>query len=155
MTWIIAFALGAVCAWLAIRWIESAREIADRTVDRLAPSAPIAAIRWEATGVDLTDGPVRHLRRHRPTHDLLTNVPFLQVVRPKGNAAAVVSRRCASWLLPIVMVERRSGRIERVVLLNGDPDLGEKHGILRRTSVRTIVIAPDADEREVVTALAA
>lgn len=155
MSWIAAFVFGALCAWIALRWRGRAGGVADIAVDRLAPPPPIAAIRWEQTGIDLMDGPVRHLRRHRPTHDLLTNVPFLNVVRPKGNAAALVSRRCAGWLLPIVMIERRSGRIDRVVLLSGDADIAEKHGILRRTSVRTMVIAPDANETEVVTALAA
>ncbi len=121
-----------------------------RNEARYKANSVLEGVRWERNAKEQSYAALRHLRRHYPTHDLMTNVRFLDLVFPKGHGSNQVVERCKEWTVAVVMIDKRNGQIGRLVLLSTDEDGEEKSWILRRTGYDIVIVEPDALESEVI-----
>jgi hypothetical protein len=126
---------------------------------RLAVHEPapidLRAMRWEKVPVRLTSPALRHLRRHYPTHDLLTCVPMMSLLATRGPQAEDVARHCAAWSAAVVMVDKRTGGLGRVIVWSADPLASEKAWMLRRVGYRVTLVDEDGEETAMLDAMAA
>ena len=136
---------GAVGAYIAC---ERTRRERDRVT-------PLDGVRWERVVTDVVAPAVKHLRRHYPTHELITDYRFLDLVGARGPTSGDVRQRCASWTVGMVMVDRRTCAISRIVLWNGMADHDEKTWILRRAGYKVTVMDRDIQESGLMEAMAA
>lgn len=114
-----------------------------------------SGVRWQRGDGHRAYQALRHLRRHFPTHEIVTGVRFLDLVEPKGNAAPDARRRCYDWTVAVVMVEKRTDRLARVVLRSDDVHAEEKRWVLRRAGIKVSIVEHDADEDAMRAAMAA
>lgn len=114
-----------------------------------------SGIRWEKNEGHRPYEALRQLRRHFPTHEIVTGTRFLDIVEPKGTAATTARRRCEDWTVAVVMIDKRTDRLSRVILRDDDAHAQEKRWVLRRAGIKVTVISPDADEDVMRAALAA
>lgn len=121
-----------------------------RNEARYKANSVLEGVRWERNAKELSYASLRHLRRHYPTHDLMTNVGFLDLVFPKGHGSTQVVDRCKEWSVAVVMIDKRNGQVGRLVLLSTDEDVEEKTWILRRSGYDVVLVEPDALESEVI-----
>lgn len=112
---------------------------------RPAP-ADLKTLRWARADPRLASPALRCLRRHYPTHDLVTGVPLLELMHTTGPHADEVARRCAGWSVGVAMVEKRSGSLSRIIMWSGDPQGEEKAWLLRRVGYRVTVLDEDGAE---------
>ena len=119
-----------------------------RSEARYRANSVLEGVRWERNSKELSYASLRHLRRHYPTHDLMTNIGFLDLVFPKGHGANQVIERCREWSVAVVMIDKRNGQIGRLILLSTDEDVEEKSWILRRAGYDIVIVEPDALESE-------
>lgn len=143
--YIVASAFSGALLTLAVMAI-----IRRRSEARYKANSVLEGVRWERNEKELSYAALRHLRRHYPTHDLMTEIRFLDLVIPKGHGGSQVVDRCKNWTVAIVMIDKRNGHLGRVVLLSTDEDAEEKSWILRRTGYDVVVIEPDGLESEVI-----
>lgn len=112
-------------------------------------------VRWERGHSRVTNDAIRHLRRHYPTHDLITNAPFLDLVTTKGARAEAVARRCHAWTVAVVMIDKRTGDSGRLIIWSDDSEMEEKTWILRRVGYKVIVVDRNGGEQQLIDAMAA
>lgn len=112
-------------------------------------------LRWERGSMRVTNEAIRHLRRHYPTHDLVTHVPFLDLVQARGPSSDAVARRCIGWNSGVVMIDKRTGDSNRVILWSDDAEIEQKCWILRRVGYRVIVVDRDGEEQRLLDLMAA
>lgn len=105
-----------------------------------------SGIRWEKIEAHRPYEALRQLRRHFPTHDIVTGVRFLDIVDPKGTGAVLARTRCEDWIVAIVMIDKRTERLSRVILRDDDRFADEKKWVLRRAGIKVTLMPPDANE---------
>jgi len=115
----------------------------------------LRALRWEKAPVRLSSPALRHLRRHYPTHDLLTGVPITTLITTRGPVAEEAARHCAAWSAAVVMVDKRTGNLGRIIVWSGDPQSADKAWLLRRVGYRVTLVDEDGEEAAMLEALAA
>lgn len=116
---------------------------------------PVTAVRWEKAPDSTSASAIQHVRRRHPALDAHVGVRFLDVVQPRGADASYAIRRCSEWEVAIMMVDKRTGLLDRIVLFADDVHEGEKRWILRRVGIKVVTIASDADADAVAEAMAA
>lgn len=135
---------GGAAAWLMLR-------LTPRTI----PDVDLRTLRWERSEPKLSNPALRCLRRHYPTHDLVTGVPLLDLVSTSGPHADEVSRRCAGWSVGLAMVDKKSGAMSRIIVWRNDPLMEEKIWLLRRVGHRVTVIDEDIGETQLLDVMTA
>lgn len=115
----------------------------------------LTGMRWERPNSCLNNQTLKHLRRHYPTHDLITSVPFLDMVHPKGARSEAVAGRCRAWSVGVVMIDKRTTECGRLILWADDAELENKTWILRRAGYKVIVVERDGEEQGLLQAMAA
>jgi len=86
---------------------------------------------------------------------MMTNVRFLDLVKPMGHAASSVIPFAEQWTVPIVLIDKRTGLVGNLVLNENDPDLEGKRNILMRTGIKVFILPDDAGEAAILELLAA
>lgn len=113
------------------------------------------AVRWEKTTVQVVAPALKHLRRHYPTHEIVTGFPFMDLVHARGSASEAVRRRCGAWTVGFIMVDRRNEILTRVVLWDDDIEGTEKTWILRRAGYKVTIMSRGVDEGRLMATMAA
>lgn len=144
----LALIVGGACGYVIA---SRSRGPTTRTGDSFTASG----IRWQRSDGHRAYQALRHLRRHFPTHDIVTGTRFLDLVEPKGNAAPEARQRCYDWTVAVIMVDKRTERLSRVVLLSDDVHAEEKRWVLRRAGIKVSIVEHDADEDTMRAAMAA
>jgi len=129
--------------------------VTGRVAVRTAEPLDLRALRWERAPVRLTSPALRHLRRHYPTHDLLTGVPINTLITTRGPVAEEAVRHCTGWSAAVVMVDKRTGGLGRIIIWSGDPQCADKAWLLRRVGYRVTLVDEDGEEEAMISAMAA
>jgi hypothetical protein len=129
--------------------------VMERLSRRRPAPADLKTLRWERAEPRLASPALRCLRRHYPTHDLVTGVPLLDLMHTTGPHADEVARRCAGWAVGVAMVEKRSGSLSRLIVWSGDPAGEEKAWLLRRVGYRVTVLDENGTESGLIDVMSA
>lgn len=126
-----------------------------RLHERKAGPPDISGARWEKSKGVITPLAIRHLRRHYPTHDLMTNVRFLDLVQARGAINDGVEAHSGYWTVGVVMIDKRTGDGSRIILWHEDEDRDQKSWILKRAGYKVHHLQRDAEESELLNSMAA
>lgn len=140
----VGIAIGASACWLMTR---SPAELSVREA--------IDGVKWEKTGANGAYPALTALRRHYPTHDFITGIPFLDIVTARGTIGERATKLCRSWTISIIMIDKRTQEVSRLFIRSDDPDAEEKRWILRRIGFKVVMIEPEADDDGMRLAMAA
>lgn len=106
----------------------------------------LSGVRWEKNDVEINKPAIKAIKRNFPTHDILTNVPFFDLVKSKGKDAEKVTNQCREWTVAILMIEKRTGAKNKIIIWKNDPYENDKTWILKRLGYKVYVIDSEIEE---------
>jgi hypothetical protein len=119
-----------------------------------SPEIDLTHVKWQRSADCVNQVTYRNLKRNYPTHDLVTGVLFCDLVTTKGQQAQQVMQKCRDWLVAGVMIDKRTGFLDRVIIWNDDDLIEEKNKILKKVGYRTVVLDREENEEDLILKIA-
>lgn len=141
--------IGLIIGGLLVYYVKT------RSDKEFSMPVDLTGIRWESGNSVINHDAYKYLRRHYPTHDIVTNVSFLELAQAKGSRVEDVIRTCKSWTVGVVMIDKRTGSGQRIILWKEDPQADEKAWILKRIGYRVFILQRDGAEQQIIEGMAA
>lgn len=114
----------------------------------------ILHVKWQRSSNSINQVTYRNLKRNYPTHDLVTGVLFCDLVTTKGHQAQKIMQQCKDWLVAGVMIDKRTGFLDRVIIWNNDNYIEEKNSVLKKVGYKTVILDREEDEERLIQKIA-